>query len=303
MENTEYKKTIFKVSIVTIIWNSILSVAKVAIGFIAGAVSLISDGFHSLSDVLSTIIVMIGAKISTKKEDKGHPFGHERFESVASIILALLLFDTALILGYKGVLSIIDFANGKRLESTGFIYVALGCAIASIVIKFFMYLYTIINAKRINSPSLKADGYHHLSDSLSSIGSVVGIIGLIVGGNLELFDPIASILIALFIVKVSIDIFKDSINQLVDKAAPSDVEENIKNLVMTCEGVIAINSLKTRMFANKLYVELEIVVDGNITVKEGHEIAKNVHDLIESSNENVKHCMVHVDPSDYNWFN
>ena len=184
---------------------------------------------------------MIGAKISTKKEDKGHPFGHERFESVASIILALLLFDTALILGYKGVLSIIDFANGKRLESTGFIYVALGCAIASIVIKFFMYLYTIINAKRINSPSLKADGYHHLSDSLSSIGSVVGIIGLIVGGNLELFDPIASILIALFIVKVSIDIFKDSINQLVDKAAPSDVEENIKNLVMTCEGVIAIN--------------------------------------------------------------
>ena len=298
MDDNEYKKTIIRVSIVTIIWNAILSFAKVIIGVIAGAVSLISDGFHSLSDVLSTIIVMIGAKLSTKKEDKGHPFGHERFESVASIILALLLFDTALILGYKGVLSIIDFANGKRLEATSFIYVALGCAIASIIIKFFMYLYTIINAKKINSPSLKADGYHHLSDSLSSIGSVVGIIGLIIGGNLELFDPIASILIALFIIKVSIDIFKEAINELVDKAAPFEVENEIKGLVLKCDGVISINSLKTRMFGNKLYVELEIVVDSNITVKEGHNIAKNVHDVIESSNSNVKHCMVHVDPSD-----
>ncbi len=298
MDDNEYKKTIIRVSIVTIIWNAILSFAKVIIGFIAGAVSLISDGFHSLSDVLSTIIVMIGAKVSTKKEDKGHPFGHERFESVASIILALLLFDTALILGYKGVLSIIDFANGKRLEATSFIYVALGCAIASIIIKFFMYLYTIIKAKKINSPSLKADGYHHLSDSLSSIGSVVGIIGLIIGGNLELFDPIASIVIALFIIKVSIDIFMEAINELVDKAAPSEVENEIKGLVLKCDGVISINSLKTRMFGNKLYVELEIVVDSNITVKEGHNIAKNVHDVIESSNSNVKHCMVHVDPSD-----
>ena len=298
MENNEYKRTIMRVSIVTIIWNAILSLAKVIIGFIAGAVSLISDGFHSLSDVFSTIIVMIGAKISTKKEDKGHPFGHERFESVASIILALLLFDTALVLGYKGVLSIIDFANGKRIESTNFIYVALGCAIASIVIKFFMYLYTIINARKINSPSLKADGYHHLSDSLSSIGSVVGIVGLIIGGNLELFDPIASIVIALFIVKVSIDIFRESINQLVDKAAPFEVENNIRGLVLKCDGVIAINSLKTRVFGNKLYVELEIVVDGNISVREGHEIAKNVHDAIESNNSDVKHCMVHVDPSE-----
>ena len=297
MEQVEYKKTIMRVSIVTIIWNAILSVSKVVIGFIAGAVSLVSDGFHSLSDVLSTIIVMIGAKISTKKEDKGHPFGHERFESVSSIILALLLFDTALFLGYKGVLSIIDFANGKRIESTGFIYVALGCAIASIVVKFFMYLYTIINAKKINSPSLKADGYHHLSDSLSSIASAIGIVGLIIGGNLELFDPIASILIALFIIKVAFDIFKDSINQLVDKAAPADVENSIRDLVLTCDGVISINSLKTRMFANKLYVELEIVVDGNITVKEGHKIASNVHDLIEGSNQNIKHCMVHVDPN------
>lgn len=298
MKNNEYKKTIIRVSIITIIWNAILSFAKVIIGFIAGAVSLISDGFHSLSDVLSTIIVMIGAKVSTKKEDKGHPFGHERFESVASIILALLLFDTALILGYKGVLSIIDFANGKKIEATSFIYVALGCAIASIIIKFFMYLYTIMNAKKINSPSLKADGYHHLSDSLSSIGSVVGIIGLIIGGNLELFDPIASIVIALFIIKVSIDIFMEAIDELVDKAAPSEIENEIKGLVLKCDGVICINSLKTRMFGNKLYVELEIVVDSNITVKEGHNIAKSVHDVIESNNSNVKHCMVHVDPSD-----
>lgn len=298
MENEVYKKTIFKVSIITIIWNAILSLAKIIVGFFAHASSLISDGFHSASDVFSTIIVMIGAKISTKKEDKGHPFGHERFESVTSIILSFLLFDTALILGYKGILAIIDYANGIRVETNNFIYFALGCAIASIAVKFFMYLYTVIYAKKINSTSLKADAYHHLSDSLSSFGSLIGIIGLMIGKNYEIMDPIASIIIALFIVKVSIDIFRESINQLVDKSASNEVDDEFKQIVLSCKGVEGINSLKTRVFGNKIYVEVEIVVSGDILVKEGHKIASDVHDLIEQSNPNVKHCMVHVDPDD-----
>lgn len=298
MKELEYKKTIYKVSIITIIWNTILSLSKVIIGIISKASSLITDGIHSASDVLSTIIVIIGAKLSTKKEDKIHPFGHERFESISTIILSILLFDTALILGYKGILAIIDYCNGVRIGANNFIYIALGCAILSIVVKFFMYLYTLINAKKINSPSLKADSYHHLSDSLSSFGSLLGIIGLIIAKDFEIMDPIASIIIALFIVKVSFDIFKESINELVDKSASDEINEKFMKIALSIDGVLRLNSLKTRVFGNKLYVEIEIVVDGDISVKKGHEIAKNVHDAIENENENVKHCMVHVDPDD-----
>ena len=159
-----------------------------------------------------------------------------------------------------------------------------------------MYIYTLVNAKRINSPSLKADAYHHLSDSLSSFGSLLGIIGLIIAKDFEIMDPIASIIIALFIVKVAFDIFKESINELVDKSAPDEINDKFKNIALSIDGVLNLNSLKTRVFGNKLYVEVEIVVDGNISVKDGHEIAKNVHDAIEKEDENVKHCMVHVDP-------
>ena len=296
MKELEYKKTIYKVSIITIIWNAILSLSKVIIGIIAKASSLITDGIHSASDVFSTVIVMIGAKLSTKKEDKIHPFGHERFESISTIVLALLLFDTALILGYKGILAIKDYCNGIRIVTNNYIYIALGCAILSIVVKFIMYIYTLVNAKRINSPSLKADAYHHLSDSLSSFGSLLGIIGLIIAKDFEIMDPIASIIIALCIVKVAFDIFKESINELVDKSAPDEINDKFKNIALSIDGVLNLNSLKTRVFGNKLYVEVEIVVDGNISVKDGHEIAKNVHDAIEKEDENVKHCMVHVDP-------
>ena len=296
MDDNEYKKKVMRVGITTIIWNAILSIGKIIVGIISGAASLVSDGFHSMSDVFSTFIVMIGAKISTKKEDNDHPFGHERFESIASIILSFLLFDTAAILGYKGILSIIDYTNGILPEKTKFIYVALVCAILSIVIKFFMYVYTKRAARQINSTALKADAYHHLSDSLSSFGSLIGIIGMIIGGYYSIFDPIASIIIALFIIYVSIDILRESINQLVDKSAPKETEDNMRKLIMSCDNVLDISSLKTRVFGNRLYVEVEIVVDGNMSVIQGHDIAHNVHDLIEEKYSNVKHCMVHVDP-------
>ena len=212
-----YSKAITKVSIITIIGNVLLSIGKIVIGIIAHVSALISDGIHSVSDVGSTIVVMIGAKISTKKPDFEHPYGHERYESISSIILAMILGATAILLGYNGVVSIIDFVNGQHIVEHNYLTLALIMAIVSIVVKFLMFLYTYIVAKKINSTSLKADGYHHLSDSLSSFGSLLGIIGLKIGGNWEILDPIASIIIALFILKVAIDIAKVSIGEVVDK--------------------------------------------------------------------------------------
>ncbi|MGM9968795.1 MAG: cation diffusion facilitator family transporter [Anaeroplasma sp.] len=297
METKEIKKTIVKIGVVTIIWNAILSIGKLIAGTLAKSSSLISDAIHSASDVFSTIVVMIGAKLSTKEPDKEHPFGHERMESIASIILAMLLGGTALVLGYNGVIAIIDFAKGILPEKTDFIFLALVCAIISIIAKFLMYLYTIIAARKINSISLKADAYHHLSDSLSSIGSVLGIIGMIIGGYWAILDPIACIIISLFILKIAFDIAVQSINQVVDKAAPEEYEEEIKKIATTYPGIINLNSIKTRQFGNKYYIELAIAVDGNKSVYEGHKIARELHDYLENKYSNIKHCMIHVDPA------
>lgn len=297
VSDKEYKKEIGKCGAITIVLNFILTIAKVIGGILAKSTSLISDGIHSASDVLSTIVVIIGAKMARKKADKEHPFGHERLESVALVILAVLLAITAIMLGYKGVISIIDFCNGNySYESGALVYVALAFAISSIIIKGWMYIYTKNVAKKIKSETLRADAIHHLTDSISSIASVLGIVGIIIGGNIVILDPIMAIIISLFILKVSFDIFKDGINELVDKSAPDEFIKNITIDINSCEGVLGINSLKTRMFGNKIYVELEIAVLDSLSVKEGHDIAKSVHDMLENKYENIKHCMVHVDP-------
>ena len=301
MENKDvYIKTINRVSITTIVGNILLSLCKVIGGIFAGSSSLISDGVHSASDVLSTIVVLIGAKISKKAPDKKHPFGHERFESIASIILSFILVATALVIGYIGVNAIITYVNGTYVikEVNALTYVALGFAILSILTKGWMFLYTLMAAKKIESSLLKADAYHHLTDSLSSFGSLLGIIGLIIGGKWSILDPIASIVIALFIVKIGFDISVSAINQVVDKAAPEEFENEITNIIHSFKDIKHLNSLKTRMFGNMYYIEIEIAVDDNLTVKEGHEIAKRLHDTIEEKYKNVKHCMVHVDPLD-----
>lgn len=295
-EKNQFERVIMKVGITTIIWNVILSVGKVIAGILAKTTSLISDGIHSASDVISTVIVMIGAKLSAKSPDKEHPYGHERMESIAAIILAMILGGTAVLLGYNGFISIIDFTKGIIPQKTNFIYIALGSAIASIVIKFLMYAYTLIKAKQIKSTSLKADAYHHLSDSLSSIGSVLGIVGIMIGGYWAILDPIACIVIALFILKVAFDIAKEGINQVVDKSASDEFQKQIEAIVAENPDIKNLNSLKTRLFGNKLYLEISIEVDENLTVREGHNIAQALHNKIEDSFESVKHCMIHVDP-------
>lgn len=297
MENNNFSKTVKRVGITTITLNAILSLGKIIGGILAKSSSLISDGVHSASDVLSTFVVMIGVKLSNKAPDKDHPFGHERIESIASVILAILLFLTAIGLGYGGVTSIIDSVNSDVIkEATTLTYVALSFAFISIIVKGWMYFYTLKAAKKINSTSLKADAFHHLTDSLSSIGSFVGIIGLLLGGKLVILDPIASILIAIFIIKVSVDIAKEGFNQLVDKAAPEEFENEILSICKNNKQVKRINSLKTRIFGSMYYIELEIAVDDNLTVLNSHTIAKELHDEIEKKYSNVKHCMIHIDP-------
>lgn len=290
MDNT---KTANRVSIISIFINLGLSLLKLVIGIVARSSALISDAVHSASDVVSTFAVIAGVNISARASDRGHQYGHERIEAIFSILLSVLLFATGLGIGSKAVIKIVNGDFGE-LAIPGF--AALIAALISIAVKEWMFQFTKRAAKKINSTALMADAWHHRSDALSSIGSFAGILGARLG--FPICDPIASVIICIFIVKASWDIFKDATNQLIDKACDESVCLDIRNVISNVEGVISIDDLKTRIFGAKIYVDVEIGADGNLTLYKAHDIAQRVHDGIETAFPDVKHCMVHVNPKD-----
>ncbi len=289
--DTIEKEVAMKVSIVTVVINLILSAFKFLAGIVGNSGAMISDAVHSASDVFSTFIVMAGVQLAAKESDEEHPYGHERLECAASIVLAIILLGTGIAIGLNGVNKIVA-GNYGELQIPG--NLALLAAIVSIIVKEWMYWYTKIAAKRINSGALFADAWHHRSDALSSIGALIGILGAQVG--FPVLDPIASVIICLFIVKVSLSIFKDALDKMMDKACDSNIEEKMMAIFLAHEGVRGVDSLKTRLFGSRIYVDVEIVADGKKSLNETHEIAQGVHDKIEGEFKQVKHCMVHVNP-------
>lgn len=283
------KKLANKVSVITIILNLALSLFKFIIGFVGHSQALVSDAVHSASDVVSTIAVMFGVNMSAKKSDSSHPYGHERIESIFSIILAMMLFITGLGIGITAIKTIISGAEIAIPEK-----ITLVAAIVSIGVKEWMYHFTKRTAIKIDSSSLLADAWHHRSDALSSIGSLIGIGGALLG--FKICEPIASIVICIFIAKASIEIFMDAVNRLIDRACSDEEIEEIRKYIMEIDGVKRIDSLMTRRFGSKIYVDLEIAEDPDITLREAHDIAERVHDNIENKIENIKHCMIHVNP-------
>ena len=279
-----------RVSVITIIVNIILSVYKLVIGIFSHSAAMISDAVHSASDVLSTFAVIAGINFSAKDSDYDHPYGHERIEDAFSIILSVLLFITGIGIGLDAIKSIISHDTGLSVPKAA----ALVAAVVSVVVKEAMYHYTMHTAKKINSTALKADAWHHRSDALSSVGSFIGILGARLG--FPICDPIASVVICLFILKAAIDIFKTSIDRMVDKACDEETVQKMRSLIENEEGVLCIDLLRTRQFGSKIFVDVEIGADSNLSLYLAHDIAQRVHDNIENSFEDVKHCMVHVNP-------
>ncbi len=289
----EEEKIAMRVSRNSILVNILLSAAKFIAGIVGHSSAMISDAVHSASDVFSTIVVMVGVKISNRESDENHPYGHERLESVASLILALLLAATGIGIGYRGLQTIISGTEGKGITVPTAL--PLAAALISILAKEGMYWYTIHAAVRIQSGALKADAWHHRSDALSSVGSFVGILGAKMG--YPILDPIASVVICAFIMKAAFDISRDAVGKMTDEACDDKMVEDIKDVVRHQEGVIALDDIKTRMFGNKAYVDIEISADGNMNLREAHYIAECVHHQVEKKFPSVKHCMVHVNPS------
>lgn len=290
--NNEFSKNIaIKVSKISIFVNVILSVLKLVAGIVANSGAMVSDAIHSASDVFSTIIVIVGVMISSKEADKEHPYGHERMECAAAIILATVLAITGIGIGETGIKKIMA-GNYDKLVVPGLL--ALICAIVSIIVKEWMYWYTKLSADKIHSDALRADAWHHRSDALSSVGALIGIAGARLG--YPVLDPIASVVICVFILKAAHDIFKDALNKMVDTACDEMEENKFREVIMKQEGVMGISSMQTRKFGSKIYVDVEIEADGNLKLYESHNIAENVHNAIEAAEPLVKHCMVHVNP-------
>lgn len=289
---SEFTRVANRVAFVTIFENVLLALGKLIAGLIGHSSAMISDAVHSASDVFSTIVVLIGVKLSSKESDKEHPYGHERLECVAAIVLAVVLLLTGLGIGYDAIKNIL---GGNYKELTAPTVLALVAAIISIVAKEAMYWYTRYYAKRIDSSALMADAWHHRSDALSSVGALIGIGGAMLG--YPVMDSIASLVIFFFIAKAAYDIFKDAIDKMVDHACDEETEKAIYDAVLEQEEVLGIDMLQTRIFGNKIYVDLEIQLDENYTLKKAHDIAEEVHEHIEKNFPKVKHIMVHVNPA------
>lgn len=289
----EEQKIAMHVSSVSIIVNVILSLFKLLAGIISHSGAMISDAIHSASDVISTIVVIIGVQMSNKKSDHDHQYGHERLECVSSIILSGLLLATGIGIGISGIKNIMAGTSGEALIIPGVL--ALIAAVISLVVKEWMFWYTRAAAKKINSGALMADAWHHRSDALSSIGAFIGILGARLG--YPVLDPIASVVICLFIVKASVDIFKDAIDKMVDHSCDDETVNQMNQVINNIPGVDRIDLIQTRLFGSKIYVDIEIAVDGSLSLNKAHTIAETVHLSIENAFPDVKHCMVHVNPS------
>ena len=278
-----------KVTLLSIIWNIILTLIKIFAGISGRSNSMIADGMHSASDIISSFGVLIGNKISKTPNDKDHNYGHEKAETLVSFLLSILLIIVSIKIGFNGIQSLFNL-DSVQIPTI----LPLIVSVISIIIKEYQYRITIKVANKINSPSLKADAWHHRSDALSSIAAFIGIGGSLLG--FKALDPIAAIAVAFFVAKVGFDILKDSANELMDYSIDDEQAAQIISIAKETTGVMHLGELKSRRHGAMAYLDLTICVDKNLTVFEGHEIATNLEKCLIEKMNFIKGITVHVEP-------
>lgn len=287
------RKIISRLTKVGIIGNVLLVAFKLYAGIAGHSGAMISDAVHSLSDVLATFIAFVGVRLAQRTADREHPYGHDRFECVASVVLGAVLLATGFGIGWGGVQNII---SGSYAQSAAPGVIALAAAIVSIVVKEAMFQYTRHYAKKLNSSAFMADAWHHRSDALSSVGSLIGIGGARLG--VPVLEPIACVAICLCILKVGFDILKDAIDKMLDTSCSDSYEKELGEFILSLDGVLTLDVLHTRKFGSRVYIDAEIGVDGNLSLFEAHKIAERVHDAVEQSHPEIKHIMIHENPTE-----
>lgn len=291
----ERNKAIYQVTMVGGAVNVVLLLFKFVAGIVGHSAAMTADAIHSLSDFVTDIIVLVFVHISGKPEDKSHDYGHGKYETLAMTLIGVALLAVAIGIVYSGMTKILLWAEGGQLEAPGLL--ALWAALLSIILKEAVYHYSIVKARQLNSQAVEANAWHHRSDALSSIGTAVGIGGAIfLGQRWTVLDPMASIIVGLFIVKVSIDLLRDGIGDLMEQSLPDAVEEEILQLAGSVSGVTEPHDLRTRRIGNHYAIELHILMDGDITLHEAHDKASEVEDVLRSHYGANTHVVVHVEP-------
>ena len=292
----ERNKEIYKVTLVGGAVNVVLLLFKFVAGIVGHSAAMVADAVHSLSDFVTDIIVLVFVRISGKPKDKSHDYGHGKYETLAMTIIGMALLAVAIGIVYSGLTKTIAWANGEQLEAPGTL--ALWAALLSILLKEGVYHYSMVKARQLNSQAVEANAWHHRSDALSSIGTAVGIGGAIfLGQRWTVLDPIASIIVGAFIVKVSFDLLRNGIGDLTEQSLPDQVEDEILSLVASLPGVVEPHDLRTRRLGNHYAIELHILMDGNITLSKAHDKASEVEDLLRQRYGENTHIAVHVEPT------
>ena len=291
----ERNKEIYQVTLVGGVVNVVLLVFKFVAGILGHSAAMVADAVHSLSDFVTDIIVLVFVHISGKPEDKSHDYGHGKYETLAMTIIGMALLVVAIGIVYSGLTKIMAWIDGEQLEAPGML--ALWAALLSIVLKEAVYHYSMVKAHQLRSQALEANAWHHRSDALSSIGTAVGIGGaILLGQRWTVLDPVASVIVGLFIVKIAIDLLRDGIGDLMEQSLPEEVENEMLQLVASLPGVVKPHDLRTRRIGNHYAIELHILMDGDISLHEAHEKASEVEDLLRHQYGDETHVAVHVEP-------
>lgn len=290
-------KDIYRVTLVGSVINVVLLLFKFVAGIIGHSAAMLADAVHSLSDFVTDVIVLVFIHISGKPQDKSHDYGHGKYETLAMTLIGVALLLVALGILNSGAMKIKLWLDGEQLEAPGTI--ALWAALLSVVLKEGVYRYSMIKARQLNSPAVEANAWHHRSDALSSIGTAIGIGGAIfLGQRWTVLDPIASVVVGIFIVKVSVSLLRRGIGDLLEQSLPDAVEEEILQLVAALPGLSKPHELRTRRIGNHYAIELHILMDGNITLREAHDKASEVEETLKSHYGQETHVAVHVEPKD-----
>lgn len=293
--NNSRQREIYRVTIVGSVVNMLLLIFKFVAGIVGNSAAMVADAVHSLSDFVTDIVVILFVRLSGRPADEDHGYGHGKFETLATLFVSLVLFGVAVMLFVGGVKDIVAVAHGKQLaEST---MVALIAAVISIIAKELLYHYTVKCGEKLNSQVVVANAWHHRSDAFSSIGVLAGVGGaMFLGGSWAVLDPIAATIVSLFIVKVAYSLLMPSLEELLERSLPKDVEQRIEQIILSVDGVSSPHHLRTRRIGSAYAIEVHIRMDGNLTLTQAHAVTTAVERLLKQEFGDSTHVGIHTEP-------
>lgn len=290
------EKGIYKITIIGSAVNFLLLVFKFFAGIVGHSAAMLADAVHSLSDFITDIIVIVFVRISNKPEDKGHDYGHGKYETLATAIIGILLLCVGFGIFWNGATTIYGFLHGEPLEAPRML--ALVAALVSIVLKEALYRYTVVVGKKLNSQAVIANAWHHRSDALSSVGTAVGIGGaILLGDRWRVLDPVAAVIVSFFIMKVSVQLLIPCVDELLEKSLPDDVEKEIEQTALSFPGVSQPHHLRTRRIGSYYAIELHVRMDGRISLEEAHRTATAIENKLKEMFGKGTHVGIHVEPA------